>query len=223
MATQLTLPSGEPESRQIQIFEGFKIFWNPFRQSQNLTPSFLFWQIYLSAEGTKRVINGLRFSMKCWSCSTSVVSTQCILTCSRNFPTLSTFTIFPHQVHSQFSHIKYIHNFPTSSMYNHKFTLVSRKTMDVKMLSILMNKIQIDSFYFCWDFPLSGVILGMMRVSTIYILYQHYISSMTWSLFRHYSWKIEKWTDDSMRFLFTTTAFTETCTGWTFTFTFWCW
>ena len=107
-------------------------------------------------------------------------------------------------------------------MYNHKFTLVSRKTMDVKMLSILMNKIQLDSIYFSWYFPLSGVILGMMRVSTIYILYQHYISSMTWSLFRHYSWKIEKWTDDSMRFLFTTTAFTETCTGWTFTFTFWC-
>ena len=117
---------------------------------------------------------------------------------------------------TKFSHIKYIHNFPTSSMYNHKFTLVSRKTMDVKMLSILMNKIQIDSIYFSWYFPLSGVILGMMRVSTIYILYQHYISSMTWSLFRHYSWKIEKWTDDSMRFLFTTTAFTETCTGWIF-------
>ena len=34
------------------------------------------------------------------------------------------------------------------------------------------------------------------------------------SFFRHYSWQIGKWTDDSLRFLFTTTAFTETCTGW---------
>ena len=36
------------------------------------------------------------------------------------------------------------------------------------------------------------------------------------SFFRHYSWQIGKWTDDSLRFLFTTTAFTETCTGWIF-------